>query len=170
MDDAAQRVDLRGLKLLERCRALRRDDAARALSHRLGEVDAARTAERDAQADLVGHRKAWLAREDAIMAASIGSAITGRHFRKGLDELDEMADGMVLRQGSLSAASAAISVAEASAQAARTHLAAQQRRLQQSGAIGERVLALRAAAAESAAEQELDEDIAMRFGRLRCSR
>ena len=170
MDDAAQRVDLRGLKLLERCRALRRDDAARALSSRLSELDAAQAAERDAQTEIIDHRKAWLAREDAIMAATVGSTLPGRHFRRNCDELDGMADGMVDRQVALSSASAAIGVAEASAQAARIHLAAQQRRLQQSEAIGVRVLTLRDAAVEAAAEQELDEDIAMRYGRSQCSR
>ena len=162
MDDAAQRVDLRGLKLLERCRALRRDDAQRALQRCLVDIDAARAAERHTQDDLVAHRQAWLDRERAIMAASAGRTMAGRHFRQGLDDLEAMADGTVRRQACLGAARTAVGAAETAAQVARAALAATQRRLQQSEAVRARVLTLRDAASEAAAEQEIDDDIALR--------
>ena len=162
MDDAARRVDLRGLRLLERCRALRRDKAARALAERAAAVEAAEVAERAASEDLADHRAAWLAREDAVMADSVGAAVAGQRFRAALSELDRMADGTVQRQAGLAAAGAAIEDAKAAAEAARVALAAQQRRLQQSEAMGARVRGLRETAAEAEAEQELDDDMAVR--------
>lgn len=170
MDDAAQRAALRGLKLLERCRALRRDDAARALSQRLREADAAKAAEDEARADLVQHRSKWLAREDALMAAYIGGTVPGLRFRAGRDDLDTLADGTIRRLACLGAARAATGEAAAAAEAARIALAARQRRLQQTEALGGRLLVLHDAAAEAAAEQEADDDLAMRYGGLRCRR
>ena len=170
MDDAAQRAALRGLKLLERCRALRREDAARLLSQRLREIDQARTAEREMQADLVEHRSKWLAREDAMMANSIGAAVPGQRFRAGLDDLDAMADGTIRRLACLGAARAAVGEAAAAAAAARVALAVHQRRLQQTEAMSGRVLTLQNAAAEAAAEQEADDDVALRYGGPRCKR
>ena len=168
MDNAAQHIDLRGLKLLERCRASRRDDAARVLSQRLRELDAAKAAEHEAQDSLVEHRIEWLAREDAMMAASTGSTVPGQYFRTRLNDLDVMADGAIRRLACLSAARASVCDAQTAVQAARAVLAAQQRRLQQGETIGARVLTLQDAAAQADAEQEADDDIAMRYVGSRC--
>lgn len=168
MDDATKHINLRGLRLLERCRASRRDDAARVLSQRLRELETAGAAECEAQDKLVKHRSKWLAREGAMMAASIGSTVPGQQFRIRLDDLDVMADGAVRRLACLSAARAAVCDAQMAAQVARAVLVSQQRRLQQGQTIGARVLTLRDAAVQADAEQEADDDIAMRYVGSRC--
>ena len=170
MDNADQRIDLRGLTLLERCRASRHDDAARVLSQRLRELDAAKAAEHEAQNSLVEHRREWMARENAMMAASIGGTVPGQRFRTRLDDLDVMADGVVRQLARLSVARDAVCNAQAASQAARAVLVVRQRRLQQSQTIGARVLTIREAAAQADEERDADDDIAMRYVGSRCRR
>ena len=163
MDGAAERVDLRGLRLLERCRTLRRDDASREVSRCMREIDAAEAAEQAADARLRQHRMTWHAREEAILAAASGSTVAGQRFRSVRHDLDRLADEAIRLQAALKDAAASVQAARTAADAARTRLNDRQRRLQQSEAVRDRVTASRAARAEAVEEQELDDDLALRY-------
>lgn len=167
MDGAVGRVDLRGLRLLERSRALRRDEAQREFARTQDAVVAAAAAEAASQQRLLDHRAAWRAHEEATFAASVGRTVAGRRFRDQRDGLDQLADKAILLAKALDDARSETVDARSRADAARAHLARQQRRLQQSEAVTERVSTQRADAALTAEEQEIEDGIAQRHGARR---
>ena len=165
MDGAADRVDLRGLGLLARCRTLRRDEAERARAEARRAVDDATTEAREAAERLDAHRSAWRDTEAASFAAMTGHTLDGARFRRTRDTLDAMADRAIRLQDACRAAQESLEAARRTADAARLRFTAEQRRLEQSNTIRDKVTEARAAFASALEEQELDDDLSQRFGR-----
>lgn len=165
MDGAADRVDLRGLRLLERSRTLRRDDAQGHLARMRDALGTALQDEAQASARLDEHRANWRAREAASLAEMQGRTVGGQRFRDRRDGIEQMADRGILLRQVLDEAGAAVEAARHRMEASRIRLAERQRRLQQNQAITSRVQTMRAAAVEAAEEQELEDDLLQRHGR-----
>ena len=165
MDGATDRVDLRGLDMLARCRTLRRDDATRAENEARRRVELATAEVRAADGRLDAHRLAWREREAASYAGMTGQTLEGRLFRRERDVLEAMADRAVKLQAACQAARVRLTAAEADAAEARRRATLAQRRLDQGNKIRTRVSDARALLATSLEEQELDDEVSMRFGR-----
>lgn len=165
MDGATDRVDLRGLSLLARCRSLRRDDAERAKAAARRAVEAALDTAEAADAQLEAHQRLWRETEATSLAAMAGHTLDGRRFRRMRDTLDAMADRAIALTAACRDARQRVTEAERAEAEARLGFSAAQRRLDQSNSIRDRAQNARVERDGALEEQELDDDLSQRFGR-----
>lgn len=165
MDDAADRIDLRGLGLLARARGLRRDESRQGVGRAQARLSAAEVGVRDGEHRLQAHRAAWQTFDSSSLDAMRTQPVAGERFRDRRTTLERLADQAIRLQAQLEDARLAASEARAALDAAKCELADRQKRLEQTEAVASRVTTRRADAASAAADQELDDEIAQRFGR-----
>lgn len=165
MDGAADRVDLRGLRLLEQARSRRRDEARDALGRAQAAARAAAAAVLDAERALDTHEASWRSFETGSLDAMRSGAVDGLRFRERRATLDRMADQAVRLRQRIREAQAQASTAQEASCAAASVVAQLQKRLDQTVTIAGRVVASRELAATQSADQELDDEIGQRFGR-----
>lgn len=165
MDDATDRVDLRGLSLLARCRRLRRDDAERAKAEARRAVEEALAAAEVADARLGAHQRLWHETQAISFASMTGHTLDGSQFRRMRDTLDAMADGAIALTTVRRDARQRVTAAERREAEARLGFSAAQRRLDKSNSIRDRAQNARVEREAALEEQELEDDLSQRFGR-----
>ena len=127
MDGAASRVELRGLRLLRRCRELRSEADAREVARRRRDAELAAAEAGRALANLQTHRDAWRAQERALMKADPESAIPAWQLVDRRRHLERLADEAVRLADTHEAAEAASARAAGVLDSARALLAARHR-------------------------------------------
>lgn len=127
MDGAAGRVKLRGLRLLQRCRELRGEDAAREAARRRAEAEQAEADADRARAALRAHVASWRAQERELMQAAPGAALPVSQLAGRRRHLERLADEAVRLVEALDGAEELAAQAAAALDAARAILATRRR-------------------------------------------
>lgn len=92
MAQAPIRLELKAVRQLLLLRERRNDQARRALSETLRQLDLCRAQGQDARVSLAAHRKAWMELEQDIATQSHNVQMKGFEFQRNRARLDAMAD------------------------------------------------------------------------------
>ena len=157
MDDAAGRVELRGLRVLRRCRELRGEAAAREAGRCREAAEGAAAEAGRAKARLRAHVQSWRGQEKALMGAAPDAPIPAHRLDGRRRHLERLADEAVRLVDAMEAAEEASARAAAALDAARAVLALRRREESKTVELVGRA-AQRACRAAVAAEQREAED------------
>ncbi|AOX20009.1 hypothetical protein A0U90_06580 [Kozakia baliensis] len=92
MAQAPIRLELKAVRQLLLLRERRNDQARRALSETLRQIDLCQAQRQDARVSLAAHRKAWMELEQDIATQSHNVQMKGFEFQRNRARLDAMAD------------------------------------------------------------------------------